>query len=371
MTALVVVVAVLFAIMQVRATERRRVESLQAYADLLGRLVLSNLRDAMLTKERGRLQPLLSRIREIEPIVQVRVVNKTGEVVFADDAGVVGEVLGRDDASCRVCHGDGADTPPRRRSATLPVRAANGREVFRAIQPIRVEPECVRCHDEPEGSVIGIVMTDIDRELLTGALGRQTTASIWAFVGAGALILAVLGALVWRLVVSRLRNLGRLLELLRGGARSMDLVTASGDEIDALTRAAHGLVLDLDGRLAVERALHRVAPVLEGHPGAALVLDPDGVVLVCNRRGLRRPRAGGGARRGGGRARGRGGAGAGAGGAAGGRGPAGGPRFNPPGAPTSRRRSRSPAPRRCSTGARWTRSARSTKPMAPGECLPA
>jgi len=78
-TALVVaVIAGIFSAAQIRATDRQKTESLQGYATLLGRLVLNNLRDAMITNERDRLQSLLIRLTEIEPIVQVRIVSKVG-----------------------------------------------------------------------------------------------------------------------------------------------------------------------------------------------------------------------------------------------------------------------------------------------------
>ncbi len=281
--AAVALVVVLFYMQRRQA--REGAQAYDGYADLLGRLIVNDLRDGMLSEDRPRIQRELTRLADMAPIRSARVVDKQGKVVFASDAAVLGTVMSRTEPSCVACHQRGV--PAERRGHILRFEA-NGRRVHRVVQPITLDHACLTCHEEKEGAVVGVLITDLDDDLLTGGVRADSTRSAWAITVLLALLVAAGAVFVWRHVVTRIRNLRHLLDLLRSGARASVLSVSSADEIDEVTRAVQALALDLDGRVGLERASRRLAPVLEREAGAVLLVDADGWIFAANRAAVQR-----------------------------------------------------------------------------------
>jgi len=264
---------------QTRDSLRRGNETLDVYADLLNRLVLSDLREGMVAKDNERIGRELARIGETAPIRSLRIVDKQGKVVFASDPKDVGTTMLRTEPSCAGCHKNGG--APKRGAHSL--RFTDGEtHIYRAVQPITLEEACARCHDGKEGTVLGVLITDLDDDALTGELRADTKRTAWSIALSALLLVLIMAALIWRQVVSRLRNLRLMLDLLRTGARASVLSVSSADEIDEVTRAVQALTLDLDGRVALERAGRRLASVLERQAGPVLLLDAAGFVAAAN-----------------------------------------------------------------------------------------
>ena len=235
-----------------RDTAQQATATLDVYAELVNRMVLSDLREAMLAKDRDRIQSELSRFAGMQPIKSLRIVNKDGKVVFATDATALGTTMHKSDPSCAACHQPGV--APQKRARALRFDSAAGEHIYRAVQPILLDEACLRCHDQPEGSTIGMLLIDLDDDALTGQQQANSRRTIWTGALATLVILALIAALLGRTVVFRLRHLRHLLELLRTGARATVLSVGAADEIDEVTRAVQALTLDLDGRVAQERA---------------------------------------------------------------------------------------------------------------------
>lgn len=266
---------------QRRDSARQSTETLDVYADLVNRMVLSDLREAMLAKDRPRIQRELTRFSEMQPIKSLRIVDKEGKVAFATDPVALGTKMQKSDPSCVACHQPGV--APQKRARALRFETASGERVYRAVQPILLDEACLRCHDQPEGSAIGVLLTDLDDDALTGAQQASSRRTVWAGALATLLLFVLLAALVGRNVVFRLRHLRHLLDLLRTGARATVLSVGAADEIDDVTRAVQALTLDLDGRVGLERANRRLAGVLERQSGPVLLIDARGWIVAANR----------------------------------------------------------------------------------------
>ena len=256
-------------------------ETLLVYADLVNRMVMSDLREAMLAKDRPRIQRELMRFAEMAPIKSLRIVDNAGKVAFATDPAALGTTMPRTDPSCVICHQPGA--PPEKRARTLHLTTASGAHVYRAVQPILLDDACRRCHDQTEGAAVGVLLLDLDDDALTGAQRANGQRTLWVVAAATLLLFVVLALLLGRNVVFRLRHLRHLLDLLRTGARATVLSVGAADEIDDVTRAVQALTLDLDGRVGLERAQRRLAAVLERQPGAVFLVDARGWIVAANR----------------------------------------------------------------------------------------
>jgi PAS domain-containing protein len=268
-------------VVQGRHTAKQSHDTLEVYADLVNRMVLSDLRDAMLAKDRPRIQRELTRFAAIQPIKSLRIVDNHGKVAFATDVTQLGVTMAKTDASCAICHSPGVT--PDRRARTLRFETAAGQRVYRVAQPILLDDACLRCHDAVEGASVGVLLLDLDDDALTGAQRATSQRVLWTAAAATLLLFALLALLLGRNVVFRLRHLRHLLELLRTGARATVLSVGAADEIDDVTRAVQALTLDLDGRLGVERAHRRLGAALERQAGPVLLIDARGWIVAANR----------------------------------------------------------------------------------------
>ncbi len=277
---------VLFVWFEVREVERRGQETLENYASLLSRLVVTSVRDSMLNKDRARIQRQLGDLVALDTIDAVRVVNLDGRVTFATDGQSVGQTLSTSAPSCKVCHQPGK--PPRREEATLRFTDESGHRVFRAVQPILADASCLGCHKRREvGDVLGILLTDLDEDELTGGLkvGAERSVGLVALAVASVSV-ALLFGVRWGLL-RRLHDVRGLITNLREGvlAPTHTAVPRDGlDELDELSPMVQALAADLRDRLGLERAANRVTALIDGHSSAALLFGPEGSVLTANRR---------------------------------------------------------------------------------------
>lgn len=249
------------------------------YARLLGRTVATNLRDAMLAKDRPRIQRELASLQRLPPVRAVAIADKTGRAVFASNPRQVGEKLSALQPTCATCHLQGA--APDRGEHSLRVADA-AVHLVRSVAPIAAEPACTKCHEVPAGTVVGLLVVDLDDATTASELGQFGTAAVaWGALGLLA-VLAVLALAMRGAVLRRLGQLGQLLELLRTGARAAVPLADKGDAIDDLVQAVQALTLDLDQRLAVERSARRVGETMDTERLPALLCDAQGAVLAAN-----------------------------------------------------------------------------------------
>ncbi len=286
--AVVVALALVGALFYVqrRDAAQQSSETLDVYADLINRMVLSDLREAMLAKDRPRIQRELARFAEMQPIKSLRIVNKEGKVAFATDPASLGTMMQKSDPSCVACHQPGI--APQKRARAIRFENTAGEHVYRAVQPILLDEACLHCHDAVEGSAVGVLLIDLDDDALTGQQQENSRRTIWGGVLATLLLFIIIALLLGRNVVFRLRHLRHLLDLLRTGARATVLSVGAADEIDDVTRAVQALTLDLDGRVGIERAGRRLAGVLERQPGPVLLIDARGWIVAANRQATAR-----------------------------------------------------------------------------------
>lgn len=256
-----------------------RSELVEYSAEMLGRTVMNSLRDAMQSEDRPRLQRQIVHIAEGDVIRGVRLVNKSGEVIFASDPAEVGRRYSQEDPGCRVCHRQEGEPPARDQIVR---ETDEGRRVVRSVRSVVVEKECAACHQEPLGSVLGVLITDLDEDEVTGHLRARTGQAVGSVAGMALVVVLVLFFTIRRLVVARVHALRGLLNRLRSGARSMALIETPRDEIDDLARSLQAFALDLDEQVALQRAAHVVGRVIDSHPAPVLLLDERGFVLAAN-----------------------------------------------------------------------------------------
>ncbi len=282
------VVAAALVALQLKASSEAAIENLDSFADLTGGVALEGVRDALLSNDTTRVQQTLARFSHSKQVRRIDIVSKAGKVVFSSDPAAVGEEFSRTSPSCSVCHGIGK--PPASTGRTIRYEVAPGQMVFRFVQPIVASAECLPCHAHTSvGQNFGILITDLDDAAVTGAQlarGRQLS---WALAGAFALLLAAMAVIVRFVVVGRLRNIKRLLEVVREGTPATARQVLALDEIDEIERLVQSVADDLEDRHAVQRACDGLGAVLDRLEAPAVMLDLGGSVLMANRPALNQP----------------------------------------------------------------------------------
>lgn len=273
------------------AAQRAGAQSAEHYADLLAHTVLDGVHDAMLADDRPRLRTQLKRFARSEHVHRIDILDKSGEVVFSSEPSARGQRFQKDSATCAPCHRPGVTPENRGRSVRLTL--GPGLTVLRFVQPIRAETECLECHEEAKvGQPLGVLVTDLDEDELTGALLAEARAQSWAQVGALAVLMGSLMVITRFVVVGRLRNVRRLLDFLREGSASGAGAPRSfrgTDEIDELERLVRSVADDAEDRRAIDRAADGLAGVLARCREPVVLLDPGLRVLGANAQFLEHP----------------------------------------------------------------------------------
>jgi len=276
-------VGIVAVLINVQHTRYRQGRSLDAYAGLLSRVVMNDVHDAMLSRDRARIDNELRQIGSLSPIHSVRILAADGKVRFSNDLVEVGTAMPTSQSGCVECHPDGEPTSPRR---TLRWQTVDHHALFRSVEPIRADVECLKCHKGAEDRLLGLLVIDLDDEALTGELQRSSR-RLATGVAVVALLAGLLIAVVLRRqVVAPLRQMRGLLEGLRRGERDGS-ISAQGGAIGEMVRSVQQLNEDLEARYGLERQARRLTAALERHPGPALLIGPAQRVFAANGRAIR------------------------------------------------------------------------------------
>ncbi len=170
--------------------QRDLVDQLARSTGLLADAVGETAQDAMLAEPDGHAYAALERVGRLDAVERVRVLAKSGRVVFSTEPSDVGTAIGREGRACGACHAGRvlplSRTPPGDRAEVLD-RGGGGRALS-MIAPIYNGRACstAACHVHPPGrQVLGLVEVRVS----LGALD----ASVMAFRRG---IVAVLSAIV-------------------------------------------------------------------------------------------------------------------------------------------------------------------------------
>ena len=237
-------VAVLFAVYLVWDYQFHRRQFLAELQDSASSLcnVISNglIRVDMAGSHRDLLQQSIEQYGNDGSIAGIYLLDKSGTIRFASDPGKRGRSFKLTDEGCRNCHLDGRNSP---RSAYI---MQSGTQVLRNVVAIQNRRECFTCHGSRD-RLIGLLVVDlgVDRmqRNLRACLNEMLIKAGMAIFS----ILAVLGLLMSRLVISRLKRLtsetGMLVEEREGPApRALE----GSDEIGQLGAAFNRMSTSLE-----------------------------------------------------------------------------------------------------------------------------
>lgn len=177
-------------------------------------------------------------VRESE-VDRISVLDLTGQVRFSSDRKILGRRFSLDEPGCRGCHLKGRLSP---RSEFLELL---GEPILRHAQAIPNSPQCWPCHSSGEAS-LGVLLVDFSTVEFDQKADTFLKEMLWKAGLALFSILVVLGILMNRVVISRIRRLTELVSTIGPNQDTDRFAALEGpDEIGRLARSFREMATDL------------------------------------------------------------------------------------------------------------------------------
>lgn len=240
-------------------------------ADTLNRLAFEALYASM-RQGGGREgnQEVIARLQQLGAFRDLRVI-KGAPVVR--QFGALPDELPRDEAERRALAGE----------VVREVRWENGHRVIRYVTPLRVRPECQRCHHAEVGDINGAIATEISLAAYDRAL-RWRRNVLLAVIASGLLTLGALVSYGLRLIVLRpLQAIQRGVVALGKGNLGYRLDIRTGDEFEIVAREFNRMAEQLQNTYAdLEDAQAKITAAIEASRNPIWVSNADRRIIMVN-----------------------------------------------------------------------------------------
>jgi two-component system, NtrC family, sensor kinase len=235
-----------FAYFNIQSLDASLQAEVERHANQLSETVKYSTRHDMLMNQRDRIHQVINEIGRQSSIGKVRVLNKTGEIIYSSVEEDIGTMVDKNAESCYACHS--ADRPLER----LPI--ADRTRVFRVhpdssrmlgiINPIFNEEACwsADCHvHPPQQTVLGVLdvtlpLDEVDRTIQKSRMEMLIFAVI-AFLA----ISVIIGFFVERWVDTPVKGLLKATQQVADGNLSYRITPKRNDEIGKLAHSFNNM----------------------------------------------------------------------------------------------------------------------------------
>lgn len=239
-TALVTITV--FACFNIRAQSKSLLAQVERHAHELSETVKSGTEYDMLLNQRERVHESIRRMGQQRSIERIRVMNKSGAVIYSSDPAEIGKTIDKNAESCYACHSAGR--PLERLEMKERTRVfrlhPGGARTLGIINPIYNSPSCwtAACHAHPRSKVVlGVLdvtmpLAEVDKDIRRG----QISIAIFALSAILALSL-IIGFFVKRWVVAPVEELLEATRHVAGGDLNYTIHDIRHDELGQLARS--------------------------------------------------------------------------------------------------------------------------------------
>ncbi|MFI5362402.1 MAG: sensor histidine kinase [Elusimicrobiota bacterium] len=246
-----------FAYVDIRTRSRSLLAEVERHANQLSDAVKSGVEYDMLLNQPERIHESIKRMGNQSSISRIRVMNKTGAVIYSSDASEIGKMVDKKAESCYMCHSadrplERLETPERTRVFRL---AAGSPRTLGIINPIYNAPSCwtAACHAHPRSKVVlGVLdvtmpLAEVDKDIRRG----QWEIVVFAVSAILALSLIV-AALVKRWIDLPVMELVEATQRVAGGDLNHTIPETRDDELGTLARSFNNMTQKLsEARLQI------------------------------------------------------------------------------------------------------------------------
>jgi len=238
----VLLIISIFAYVNIRSHGNSLLEEVERHAVQVSQTVKSSTEYDMLLNEPDRIHETIKRLGREESIERIRIMNKSGEVIYSSDPEEIGKTVDTSTESCIRCH---AVKPPLERlelKARTRVfqRPNDSSRALGVITPIYNQESCwtAACHEHPKSqTVLGVFdvvmpLAGIDADLRRGRM------EIVVFAMSAVLALSlIIGIFVRRWVSVPVKQLVAATQHVAGGDLSKTIDETRRDELGQLAKS--------------------------------------------------------------------------------------------------------------------------------------
>ncbi len=264
-----------------------REERAQA-SNAVNQLLQASLENAMLKRDLPGLRGIVRRLSEQKDILNVVILNPSGEVRFTGDDRMLGVPFEEPlNTLCPGCENDFSQAE----GATHFVSAApngkgkgQGGKMLRSVNPVKNKHRCTECHGSIESNPVnGILVVDYDAEPI---IQKARTNLLWLGL-AGLIVLSAAGAAFWffmkRQVLMPVEELRRVSDLRAQGNLDARVKIDSEDEFQELGQSFNIMAERLNNSLQqiMDSEVYLQA-LINAIPDGLRVVDQDFNIIQTN-----------------------------------------------------------------------------------------
>ncbi len=245
-----VVIIGIFSVVMDRAQRRTLISQVEKNAQQLSDTIKSSTKYDMLLNQRDSVHQIIDTIGTQKGIVNVRVYNKEGRIIYSSGKLEIGSLVDKKAEACYACHE--LDGPMERLPIHEQTRIFRSRDQSRnlgIINPIYNEPGCwlADCHAHPEAKkVLGVLDVTMS---LASVDSQLRTNRIQTLVFAVSAVLSI-GLLLWlivrQVVLKPVRQIVKATDQVSKGNLAYKIDVRRDDEIGALARSFNDMTRKLD-----------------------------------------------------------------------------------------------------------------------------
>ena len=183
-----------FAYFNVKAQSDSLIAEVERHANQLAETVISSTRYDMMLNQRERIQKTINTIGSQPQIRNVRIINKTGEIIYSSDSTTINTMVDKKTEACYACHAE--NKPLEQISITERTRIfrvnPDSNRVIGIISPIYNEKSCWKsdCHAHPENQkVLGV----LDVSISLAEVDQTIVKSEWEIVFFAIIAISAIG----------------------------------------------------------------------------------------------------------------------------------------------------------------------------------
>lgn len=236
----------IFAYFNSRSVDRSLLAEVERHANELSETVKSGTEYDMLLNQRERIHETIKRMGNQSSIQRIRIMNKSGEVIYSSDSAEIGKMVDKNAESCYRCHSAGQPLERlemKDRTRVFRVHPDSARTLG-IINPIYNTRSCSQasCHAHPRTqTVLGVLdvtlpLAAVDKDIRRGRI----EVVIFAVVAIVALSL-IIGLLVTRWVAMPVRALVAATRHVAGGDLNYVIPETRGDELGLLAKSFNNM----------------------------------------------------------------------------------------------------------------------------------
>ncbi len=257
--------------------ERQLIDGVRESMTDLSQLILTSLERRMLESQPHLLEPDIRQLSREAGGARIMILDKEGQVRVSSDVKMLGKSFFRGGEVCSSCHSQ----EPVAEQASLV--NANGESYGRSLLVIRNKGNCYDCHAASQ-AINGTLIVDLPMAQARARL-RDDMLDMLLLAGTMlAITIVVLGLLVDRLVVRRVKAVEKTTVAIQRGNLQERVAVNGGDEIADLAAGLNVMTASLEHSLnEIERHKDYLEKVINSIDDEIVVVDRGFRIVTANR----------------------------------------------------------------------------------------